>query len=200
MVAWHDLCLQKQVAHELDENKAEQDRLQGSNLVYGERIQVSESTVSYFIWCHILQGQLLLVYINKEYDVVCLFFFLKLFHTASKKYLVVNTTKTSRTENTNLRVSAHARTVPWKWNLTGLSPSQVELTSTNSESCIFKILPRYKVRSVGDDVRFNDQVKFESVKTEGQFLHCSAHPYKGVFPVLAQWSVTIVQFHWSCSS
>lgn len=66
----------------------------------------------------------------------------------------------------------------------------MELTSSNSESCIFKILPRYKVRSVGDDVRFNDQVKFESVKTEGQFLHCSAQPYRGAFPVLAQWSVT----------
>ena len=31
--------------------------------------------------------------------------FLQLFHRASKKYLAVNTTKTSRTENTNLRVS-----------------------------------------------------------------------------------------------
>ena len=66
---------------------------------------------------------------------------------------------------------------------------QVELTSNNSEGCIFKILPRYKVRSVGDEVRFNDQVKFESVKTEGQFLHCSSRPYKGVFSVLEQWSV-----------
>lgn len=25
-------------------------------------------------------------------------------------------------------------------------------------------------------VRYNDQVKFESVKTEGQFLHCSVRP------------------------
>lgn len=65
----------------------------------------------------------------------------------------------------------------------------MELTAKNSESCIFKILPRYKVRSVGDEVRFSDQVKFESLKTTGQFLHCSSRPYRGVFPVLEEWSV-----------
>lgn len=63
---------------------------------------------------------------------------------------------------------------------------------TNSEACIFKILPRYKVRSVGDEVRFNDQIKLESVKTEGQFLHCSSRPYKGVFSVLENWYVSII--------
>jgi inositol 1,4,5-triphosphate receptor type 1 len=64
---------------------------------------------------------------------------------------------------------------------------QVELTSRNSQGCIFKILPRYKVRSVGDEVRYNGQVKLESVKTEGQFLHCSSRPYKGEFAVLESW-------------
>ena len=59
--SWLPFALQKEVAHELDENKAEQDRLQGSNLVYGERIQVSESTMSHFIQRHMLQGQLLFV-------------------------------------------------------------------------------------------------------------------------------------------
>ena len=53
-------------------------------------------------------------------------------HTLTKKYLVVNTTLTSRVENTSLRV---------------------ELRSENTQGCIFKILPRYKVRSVGDVVR-----------------------------------------------
>ena len=39
-------------------------------------------------------------------------------------------------------------------------------------------------------VRFNDQVKFESVKTEGQFLHCSARPCGAVgFHVLENRSV-----------
>ena len=56
---------------------------------------------------------------------------LQLMHTLSKKFVVVNTTKTSRIENTNLRM---------------------ELTHENSEGCIFKLLPRYKVRSVGDEV------------------------------------------------
>lgn len=36
---------QKEVAHEQEENKAEQERLQGFNLVYGEKIQVSDSIV-----------------------------------------------------------------------------------------------------------------------------------------------------------
>lgn len=48
-----------------------------------------------------------------------------------------------------------------------------------------------KVRSVGNEVCYDDQVKFESVKAEGQFLHCSSHPYKGNFPVLEQWSVHV---------
>jgi hypothetical protein len=66
---------------------------------------------------------------------------------------------------------------------------QVELSSTNSEGCIFKILPRYKVRSVGDEVRYNDQAKFESVRTEGQFLHCSSRYYMSELPVLEHWFV-----------
>lgn len=44
---------------------------------------------------------------------------------------MVNTTLTSRTENTCLRV---------------------ELRADNTSGCVFKILPRYKVRSVGDVV------------------------------------------------
>lgn len=62
--------------------------------------------------------------------------------------------------------------------------TQIELSEENAQGCIFKILPRYKVRSVGDEVRYNDQVKFESVKTAGQFLHCSAGKFKGEFKVL----------------
>ena len=66
---------------------------------------------------------------------------------------------------------------------------QIELSSKNSECCIFKIFPRYKVRSVGDKVCYNDQVKFESLKTKGQFLHCSNHRYRDNFYVLKQWFV-----------
>ena len=43
----------------------------------------------------------------------------------------------------------------------------------DGRGCIFKILPRYKVQSVGEEVHYNDQVKLESVAMEGQFLHCS---------------------------
>ena len=37
---------------------------------------------------------------------------------------------------------------------------------------------------MGDEVHYNDQIKFESVKTEGQFLHCSATEYRDRFTVL----------------
>jgi hypothetical protein len=83
----------KAVEAELKENAAEQERLLGSQLVYGEKIQLQ--------------------------------------HTLTGKYVRVNSTLTSRTENTSLRV---------------------ELSGENSNSCVFKILPRYKVRSVGDVV------------------------------------------------
>ena len=63
------LLLQKEVAHELDENKAEQDRLQGSNLVYGERIQVSETQCLKVIYC--------MVNCSINMDVIFFFFFSK---------------------------------------------------------------------------------------------------------------------------
>ena len=50
---------------------------------------------------------------------------------------------------------------------------QVYLVEEDGRGCIFKILPRYKVQSVGEEVHYSDQVKLESVATEGQFLHCS---------------------------
>lgn len=56
---------------------------------------------------------------------------MQLLHTLTKRYLSVNTMLTSRTENTSLRV---------------------ELSSENTSGCVFKVLPRYKVRSVGDVV------------------------------------------------
>ena len=66
---------------------------------------------------------------------------------------------------------------------------------------MFKILPRYKVRSVGDEVctdlcmrslktfndfpllikvRMEDQVTFASEKTEGQYIHTSSKTYHQV--------------------
>ena len=51
----HWQWLQRDVAHEIEENQAEQERLQGSSLVYGEKVQVSISlynatTVILFDW------------------------------------------------------------------------------------------------------------------------------------------------------
>lgn len=47
------------------------------------------------------------------------------------------------------------------------------LDECDGTGCIFRILPRYKVQSVGEEVHYNDQVKLESMAIEGQFLHCS---------------------------
>ena len=54
---------------------------------------------------------------------------------------------------------------------------QVYLEKKDGCGCIFKILPRYKVQSVGEEVHYSDQVKFESVATEGQYLHCSCKTF-----------------------
>jgi hypothetical protein len=57
---------------------------------------------------------------------------------------------------------------------------QVNLQEEVGRGCIFKILPRYKIQSVGQEVQYSDQVKFESVATEGQFLHCSRKTFGDV--------------------
>ncbi|XP_019851941.1 PREDICTED: inositol 1,4,5-trisphosphate receptor type 3-like [Amphimedon queenslandica] len=72
-------------------------------------------------------------------------------HVSSKKFVSVHS-EASKTESNNLLIS---------------------LSSVNAEGCVFKVLPRYKVRSEGDEVRFRDQLKIESMKTQGQFLHSS---------------------------
>jgi inositol 1,4,5-triphosphate receptor type 1 len=77
---------------------------------------------------------------------------IQLQHMYTKKYLAANSLQTSPLESTNIRTA---------------------MISENSPSCIFKILPRYRIRSIGDEVRISDQVIFESVKTEGQYLHSS---------------------------
>eukprot|EP00117_Sycon_ciliatum_P048000 scpid3078/ scgid34229/ Inositol 1,4,5-trisphosphate receptor type 1; IP3 receptor isoform 1; Type 1 inositol 1,4,5-trisphosphate receptor len=73
-------------------------------------------------------------------------------HTLSKCFLAVSTTQTSTLEPSNM---------------------QLDLAEDVSRKSQFRVLPRYKVRSVGDQVRVGDQIQLESVKTEGQFLHCS---------------------------
>lgn len=45
----------------------------------------------------------------------------------------------------------------------------------------------YKVIDLDIQVRYNDQVKLESVKTEGQFLHCSAKLFGVAFTAHRNW-------------
>ena len=51
--------------------------------------------------------------------------------------------------------------------------SQVFLQSEDSIGCIFHLHPHIKVQTVGEEVNYDDQIKFESLATEGQYLHCS---------------------------
>ena len=119
------LVLQKDVEAELRDNNAEQKRLLGSSLVYGESIQVSPLSPLSF-----LSPLSPLHFFPSPLPPLTL----QLRHTLTGKYVTVNATLTSRTENTSLRV---------------------ELCEENSSGCIFKILPHYKVRSVGDVVSYS---------------------------------------------
>ena len=46
--------------------------------------------------------------------------------------------------------------------------------------CIFYLHPHIKVQTVGEEVNYDDQIKFESVATAGQFLHCSKRTFGDV--------------------
>ncbi|XP_065834186.1 inositol 1,4,5-trisphosphate receptor type 3-like isoform X2 [Oscarella lobularis] len=81
----------------------------------------------------------------------------ELLHTYTNQFLSVSTTATSQLEPSNM---------------------QMKLSSFGIKQSRFKVLPRYKVRSIGDKVMIGDQVQLESVKSEGQFLHCSRFLYR----------------------
>jgi hypothetical protein len=105
----------------------------------------------------------------------------QLLNTASRKYLSVNAGQTSRTETTNLKVSY--KLIVARVSLTLIC--RLSFPRQTLKAASLKFCPAcYKVRSVGDEVRYNDQAKFESVRTEGQFLHCSSRCYRNKFPVL----------------
>ena len=83
---------------------------------------------------------------------------LQLQHAYTSKYLHVNSIQTSATEASNLIV---------------------ELRSENAKSCLWKIRPRFKVKSEGDIVQAGDQVVLESVKSSANFLHVSSKVFGG---------------------
>ena len=121
------LALQKQVDAELSFNAAEMERLTGTHpLRYGDSIQVRHLSP---LSVPALHPPIIVPLCSR----ITIFSpFLQLQHILTKKYVTVNETLTSRTENTSLRV---------------------ELCDSSTSDSIFKILPRYKVCSVGDKVR-----------------------------------------------
>eukprot|EP00055_Hartaetosiga_balthica_P014270 m.77659 g.77659 ORF g.77659 m.77659 type:complete len:2539 (+) comp8548_c0_seq6:41-7657(+) len=78
-----------------------------------------------------------------------------LYHVQSKRFVRVISTVTSRTEASSV---------------------SVDLCAFPERNTWLKVIPRFKVRTIGDPVRYVDQVIFESLKTTGQYLHVSATP------------------------
>ncbi|KAK2186847.1 hypothetical protein NP493_187g03055 [Ridgeia piscesae] len=77
---------------------------------------------------------------------------IQLKHMFTGKFIHVSTSQTSRTEPSNI---------------------QVALEKKNAKHAQFCIMPRYKVKSEGDQVQVGDQVILESIKSPGQYLHVS---------------------------
>lgn len=75
---------------------------------------------------------------------------IQLLHTHSHKYVFSSSSQTSKLEPSNMRVTMQEHSAHNTW---------------------FRIMPRYKVRAEGDNVRVGDQIVVESLKTPGQFLH-----------------------------
>ena len=96
----------------------------------------------------------IIIQLKKQHLTFCIIcpLYVQLQHTLTKKFVAVNTTVTSRTENTSLRV---------------------ELSAVNTSGCIFKILPIYKVHSVGDEVRF--ELQFVEDK-----IYCISKEYNNI--------------------
>ena len=79
----------------------------------------------------------------------------QLWHPHSRRFLQVSPANNSLMEPSNMKV---------------------ELSATPSRECYFRIMPRYKVRSVGDLICVDDEIVLESEKSRGQFIHCSNDP------------------------
>ena len=57
---------------------------------------------------------------------------------------------------------------------------------------MFRLHPHVKVQTVGEEVDYDDQVKFESLATEGQYLHCSERTFGEVnINALREWYVSL---------
>lgn len=75
----------------------------------------------------------------------------QLWHPHSRRYLQAESHTVAKVDSTNLRVS---------------------LSIDISGGCQFRVMPRYKIRAIGDAVGRRDEVVLESVKYGG-FLHTS---------------------------
>ncbi|XP_065894275.1 inositol 1,4,5-trisphosphate-gated calcium channel ITPR1-like isoform X2 [Dysidea avara] len=103
---------------EIDNNNAEQERLRGTLVYYGQTIQ--------------------------------------LLHLFSGKYVAAKPVETSKTESTSVKV---------------------ELSTESTEQTFLKILSPCKVKSIGYEVNLHDQVSFQFIKAEGQYLKTSKITY-----------------------
>ncbi|XP_064638087.1 inositol 1,4,5-trisphosphate receptor type 2-like isoform X2 [Lineus longissimus] len=77
---------------------------------------------------------------------------IQLKHVYTGKYIHVSTTQGSVRDKNNMLVSLH---------------------DYNAKHAQFRVQPRYKVKSEGDNVQIYDQIVLESVKSVGQYFHAS---------------------------
>ena len=85
----------------------------------------------------------------------------QLIHYKTKKYLTSNVKRVASAEKDCQYMGVEAGGSAYSW---------------------FTILPRYKMRSLGDEVETGDCVIFELNKQEGTFLHCSENPSPHLVP------------------
>jgi len=69
----------------------------------------------------------------------------------------------------------------------------IGVDDSGSMTSWFTILPRYKMRGVGDEVEAEDDVVFELIKQEGSYLHCSKHPSTHLKPFMTSQSTVLYE-------
>ena len=95
---------------------------------------------------------------------------IQLYHVASRRYVRISTTTTSRREPSHLKVDLSEEITRGSW---------------------FRIMPRFKVRAEGDPIRGNDQVVIESVESVGQYWHASTLPLQELHPSAANHEINL---------
>eukprot|EP00729_Bicosta_minor_P024265 gene24265-28416_t len=81
----------------------------------------------------------------------------QLWHRQHRQFLRVSPSKNAKLDPANMRVELHP---------------------TASVESFWRIMPRFKVRSIGDKVRAHDEIVLERASSRGQYVGVSGHPIR----------------------